>query len=147
MKVLEDALRLLVLYSEKQLSLRSSKTDYCPKEETAAIEATRTVKVTVRSFIPFVADCRVVDVQYNTCISLPESRLASLWTGALFLVGGGISAALTLTASEWVLAYFPPKAPRLRSGEKKLLAVGICRRLSCSVIWRQVFIGLSHVLH
>jgi len=49
-KVLEDALRLLILYSEKQLSLRSSKTDYCPKEETAAIEATRTVKVTVRLF-------------------------------------------------------------------------------------------------
>ncbi len=53
-KVLEDALRLLILYSEKQLSLRSSKTDYCPKEESTAIEATRTVKVTVRLF------CRLV---------------------------------------------------------------------------------------
>lgn len=43
--MLEDALRLLVLYAEKQMTLRSSKSDYCPKEETAAIEATRTVKV------------------------------------------------------------------------------------------------------
>eukprot|EP00903_Cladosiphon_okamuranus_P022367 g20571.t1 len=44
-RVLEDALRLLVFYAEKQMTLRSSKSDYCPKEETAAIEATRTVKV------------------------------------------------------------------------------------------------------
>lgn len=44
-KVLEDALRLLVLYAEKQMTLRSSKSDYCPKDDTAAIEATRTVKV------------------------------------------------------------------------------------------------------
>ncbi|CBJ33779.1 conserved unknown protein [Ectocarpus siliculosus] len=43
-RVLEDAMRLLILYAEKQMSLRSSKSDYCPKEETAAIEATRTVK-------------------------------------------------------------------------------------------------------
>eukprot|EP00752_Nemacystus_decipiens_P010830 g9629.t1 len=44
-RVLEDALRLLVLYAEKQMTLRSSKSDYSPKEESAAIEATKTVKV------------------------------------------------------------------------------------------------------
>ncbi|CAB1113650.1 unnamed protein product [Ectocarpus sp. CCAP 1310/34] len=43
-RVLEDAMKLLILYAEKQMSLRSSKSDYCPKEESAAIEATRTVK-------------------------------------------------------------------------------------------------------
>lgn len=49
-KVLEDALRLLILYAEKQMTLRASKSDYCPKDDTAAIEATRTVKVYCRSF-------------------------------------------------------------------------------------------------
>lgn len=44
-RVLEDALRLIILYAEKQMSLRSSKSDYSPKEDSAAIEATRTVKV------------------------------------------------------------------------------------------------------
>lgn len=47
MRVLEDALRLLVLYAEKQMTLRSSKSDYCPKEDSAAIEATKTIKVRV----------------------------------------------------------------------------------------------------
>lgn len=43
--MLEDALRLLILYAEKQMTIRASKSDYCPKDDTAAIEATRTVKV------------------------------------------------------------------------------------------------------
>lgn len=47
-KVLEDALRLLILFAEKQMSVRSNKNDYCPKEESAAIEATRTIKVLAR---------------------------------------------------------------------------------------------------
>ncbi|CAB1106508.1 unnamed protein product [Ectocarpus sp. CCAP 1310/34] len=29
-RVLEDAMRLLILYAEKQMSPRSSKSDYCP---------------------------------------------------------------------------------------------------------------------
>lgn len=45
-KVLQDALQLVVLYTERQVSLRSNKNDYCPKEDTAAIEATKTTKVT-----------------------------------------------------------------------------------------------------
>ena len=44
MKVLQDALRLVVQFAEKQMSLRSTKNDYCPKEDTAAIEATKTIK-------------------------------------------------------------------------------------------------------
>eukprot|EP00904_Undaria_pinnatifida_P003770 jgi/Undpi1/13394/HiC_scaffold_8.g03053.m1 len=43
-RVLQDALRLLVVYAEKQISLRSNKNDYCPKEDDADIDATKTVK-------------------------------------------------------------------------------------------------------
>lgn len=45
MKVLQDALQLVVLYAEKQVSFRSNKNDYCPKEDSAPIEATKTAKV------------------------------------------------------------------------------------------------------
>ena len=43
--MLQDALRLLVVYAEKQISLRSNKSDYYPKEDDADIDATKTVKV------------------------------------------------------------------------------------------------------
>lgn len=45
MKVLQDALKLLVQFAENQMSLRFTKSDYCPKEDNAAIEATKTIKV------------------------------------------------------------------------------------------------------
>lgn len=58
MKVLQDALQLVVLYAEKQMSLRFNKNDYCPKEDSAHIEATKTAKVDdqrqlfLRGFLP-----------------------------------------------------------------------------------------------
>lgn len=74
MKALQDALRLLVLYAEKQIALRSNKSDYCPKEDTAAIEATTTVKVCVSASV-CVYLCLPVSVCVFAAVDTKQKRV------------------------------------------------------------------------
>ncbi|CAM9481219.1 unnamed protein product [Discosporangium mesarthrocarpum] len=69
-KVLQRSLELLVVFAERELSNRSNKNDYCPKEDSAIVQATRTTKVV----------CAMLEEQYSVASEcLKEMDLRSMW--------------------------------------------------------------------
>ncbi|CAM9358850.1 unnamed protein product [Chrysoparadoxa australica] len=72
MKVLERALELVVVYTERQLGQRRTKGDYCPKEDQAQqVETTRTVKTI----------CNMLSEQHRVATEcLPSMDLRTTWS-------------------------------------------------------------------